>query len=102
MCGGHSSATDAADVDGEDPGSGRLAEDRGPRVCQPLGVDVSRVHPALPSEARTAAIAIHGRDRGDFILLMPATMALSVGAAIQLCVIAPQRAAKGWIQWLFG
>jgi hypothetical protein len=32
---------------------------------------VSSVHPAAASEARTAAIAIHGRDRRDFILFMP-------------------------------
>ena len=100
----HFAARAAAATDGEDPasGAGRLAEDRGPRDCQPLGVDVSSVQPAPTSEARIAAIALHGRAWENDILLTPGTMALSVGAAIQLCVIVPQPAARDWIQRLFG
>jgi hypothetical protein len=41
----------------------RSADDLGPRLCQPLGVEVSSLHPATPREAKPAAIAAHLRDR---------------------------------------
>jgi hypothetical protein len=62
---------------------------------------VSGLHPAPPSDARTAARAIHGRDRGNFILLMPLKMAIAARVAIQVCVIAPQWAARARIHGCF-
>src|SRR5882724_7881562 len=54
----------------EDPtfGVDSDADDRGPGVCHPVGVEVSSVHPATRCEAKAAAIT--RAERGDLSLLM--------------------------------